>query len=245
MLMACLVKAKVWVLGRKYTISAVVLVLVALIGLLYIMEEQGRVETGVFDKVSKIFGGHTAVAVVNGEKITRSELDTSVSQIAAGAAAQGMDTKDAELAAQIRSQAVDMLVNTELLMQEAETRGIAVKDEAVDERINTLREDIGGQEILDERMKEFGIDEKTLRRDVKNELTIKALLDVVFAEKGVEITDEEVKEFYKSAGGAEAGLPALEEVAEQIKAQIQSTKEQEQVTTLIEELRGKANIELR
>ncbi|MEN9920995.1 MAG: hypothetical protein RL538_888, partial [Candidatus Parcubacteria bacterium] len=112
MVTACVAKAKSWVLGRKYTISAVVLVLVALVGLLYIMEEQGRVETGVFDKVSKVFGGHTAVAVVNGEKITRGELDTSVAQIAAGAAAQGMDTTDPELSAQIRSQAVDMLVNT-------------------------------------------------------------------------------------------------------------------------------------
>lgn len=242
--MGHLSKAKNWVLGRKYTISAVVLVLVALVGLLYIMEEQGRIETGMFDKAESLLTAHKAVAKVNEGKVTRKQLNTSISQISAGAEAQGMDVTEPELAAQIQNQAIEMLVNTELLMQEAEVRGIEITDEDVTARIDSLTEEVGGAEVLAERMSEFGIDEKTLRSDVRNELTIQALLDEVFAEKGVEITDEEVKEFYDTAGGAEAGLPALEEVTEQIKAQIQSTREQEQVTSLIEELRAKATIEI-
>lgn len=238
------VKTKNWVLSRKYTISAVVLVIVALLGLLYIMEDQGRINTGIFDKVGSVVTSHKAIAKVNDGKVTRKQLDTSISQIAAGAAAQGMDTTDPELAAQIQSQAVEMLINTELLMQEAEIRGITITDADIDERINTLTEEVGGEEVLAERMTQFGIDEKTLRSDVRNELTIQALLDEVFAEKQTDITDEEVKAFYDAAGGEDAGLPALEEVAEQIKQQIQSTKEQEQVTSLIEELRGKATIEI-
>jgi hypothetical protein len=239
-----LVCAKKWVLSRKYTISAIVLVLVALTGLLYIMEEQGKTNTGIFDKAASVFSAGKAVAKVNGEKITQKELDTSVSQIAAGAEAQGMDPKDPELVAQIQTQAVEMLINTELLMQEAKVRGVSVSDEDITARITALTEEVGGEEVLAERMAQFGIDNKTLRRDVRNELTIQKLLAEVFAEKEVAITDEEVKEFYDGAGGEEAGLPPLEEVAEQIKTQIQSTKEQEQVTTIIEELRGKANIEI-
>ncbi|MBP6924411.1 MAG: SurA N-terminal domain-containing protein [Candidatus Pacebacteria bacterium] len=244
MVMAYVVKAKDWILGRKYTISAVVLVIVALVGLLYIMEEQGRINTGVFDKAGSLFASHKAIAKVNDGKVTQKQLETSISQISAGAAAQGMDTTDPELATQIQSQAVEMLINTELLMQEAEVRDIEVTSADVDERINTLTEEVGGKEVLLERMKQFGIDDKTLRSDVRNELTIQALLDVVFAEKKTDITDEEVKAFYDAAGGEGAGLPALEEVAEQIKEQIKSTKEQEQVTALIEELRGKATIEI-
>ena len=241
---AYVTKAKHWVLSRKYTISAVVLVIVALVGLLYIMEEQGRINTGIFDKVQTVFSGHRAVAKVNDGKITNKELETSISQIAAGAAAQGMDTTDPELLAQIRSQAIDMLINTELLMQEAEIRGVTITDADVSERINTLTEEVGGEDVLAERMAQFGIDNKTLRNDVRNELTIQALLDEVFKEQQTEISDEEVQEFYDGAGGEAAGLPAIEEVAEQIKEQIRSTREQEQVTTLIEELRGKATIEI-
>lgn len=244
MVMGYLCKAKDWVLGRKYTISAIALVIVAFVGLLYIMEEQGRIQTGIFDKVESALTSHKAVAKVNDGKVTRKQLETSVSQISAGAEAQGMDVTEPELAAQIQSQAIEMLVNTELLMQEAKTRGIVITDADIDERIDSLVEEVGGEEVLKERMTQFGIDNKTLRSDVRNELTIQKLLDEVFAEQKTEITDAEVEEFYESAGGADAGLPALEEVADQIKAQIQSTKEQEQVTSLIEELRGKATIEI-
>lgn len=244
MAMGYLAKAKDWVLGRKYTISAVMLVLVALVGLLYIMEEEGRIHTGVFDKIESVLTSHKAVAKVNDGKVTRKQLETSISQISAGAEAQGMDVTEPELATQIQSQAIEMLVNTELLMQEAKTRGIEVTDADIDERISSLVQEVGGEEVLKERMVQFGIDQKTLRSDVRNELTIQKLLDEVFAAQKTDITDEEVKEFYESAGGADAGLPALEEVADQIKAQIQSTKEQDQVTSLIEELRGKATIEI-
>jgi hypothetical protein len=245
MIMGYVACAKKSILARKYTISAVVLVIVALIGLTYIMEKQGRINTGIFDGIEKLVTGHKAVAIVNGQKITKNELDTSVAQISAGAVAQGMDSANEEMKLQIRGQALDMLVNTELLMQEAKERGIVVTEEEVEQRIGKLREDIGGEEVLATRMAEFGITEKILRRDVKNELTVKALLDQVFVEKGITITDEEVAAFYEQAGGKKAGLPAIEEVSEQIKAQIKSTKEQEQVTALIEELRGEAAIELR
>jgi SurA N-terminal domain len=239
------VKAKKWIYSRKYTISAVVLVIIALVGLLYIMEEQGKINTGVFEKVESVFTAGKAIAKVNDGKVTRKQLETSVSQISAGAVAQGMDVNEPELAAQIQSQAVEMLVNTELLMQEAAIRGIDITDTDVSDRITSLTEEVGGEAVLAERMAQFGIDDKTLRSDVRNELTIQALLDEVFAEKQVAITDEEVKAFYAAAAaGAGADLPALEDVSEQIKQQIQSTKEQDQVTSLIEELRGKATIEI-
>jgi FKBP-type peptidyl-prolyl cis-trans isomerase (trigger factor) len=93
-------------------------------------------------------------------------------------------------------------------------------------------------------MKQFGVDEKSLRRDIKNELTIKALLDQVFKEKGVAVSEDEIKAFYDKAGGVKAGLPKLAEVRDKIETQIRSTKEQEVVTGYIEELRKSAAIEV-
>ena len=136
-----------------------------------------------------------------------------------------------------------MLVNTELLKQEAKARGIKITTEDVDNRLTSLKEEIGGEEVLTERMMQFGVDEKTLRHDIENELTIQSLLDQVFAEKGLEVTEEEIVAFYDEAGGEKGGLPKLEEVRAQIEAQLKSSKEQEAVTGYIEELRAKATIE--
>lgn len=236
-------KAKHFLMMYKYTILAAVLVLIGLLGFTYMMEKEGRIETGLFDGIGNLTASYTAVAKVNDEKITKKELNVSMSQLELGAAAQGVDIADPKIKEQIQTQALDMLINTALLKQEAEARGIKITAEDVDNRLTTLKEEIGGEEVLMERMMQFGVDEKTLRRDIENELTIQSLLDQVFAEKGLEVTEEEVVAFYDEAGGAAGGLPKLEEVRAQIEAQLKSSKEQEAVTGYIEELRSKATIE--
>ena len=239
-----LTAVKKFLMGRKYTIAAILLVLVALLGLVFLMEQQGRLNTGIFDGVQSTLSKNKAVALVNDGKISRYDLDVSMSQIATGAAAQGADVESPEIKQEIQTQAIDMLVNTELLKQEAATRGIEISGDDVEARLETLKTDVGGADVLAERMKEFNIDEKTLRRDIKNELTIQKLLEEVFVEKSVAVTEEEVLAFYEQAGGVEAGLPALEEVRAQIETQIKTSKEQEVVTAYIEELRAKATIEV-
>ncbi len=235
---------KKFICGRKYTIAAVVLVLIALLGIVFLMEQQGRLNTGIFEGAQAALSKNKAVAKVNNRKISRYDLDVSMSQIATGAAAQGADVESAEVKKEIQTQALDMLVNTELLKQEASARNIKIGGEEVEARLETLKTDVGGEAVLKERMAEFNIDEKTLRRDIKNELTIQKLLAAVFAEKTVAVTEEEIKAFYDQAGATEAGLPALEEVRVQIETQLKTAKEQEVVTAYIEELRAKATIEV-
>jgi SurA N-terminal domain len=178
-----LTATKKFLMGRKYTIAAVVLVLVALLGLVFLMEQQGRLNTGIFDGVQQTLSKNKAVALVNDGKISRYDLDVSMSQIATGAAAQGADVESAEVKTEIQSQALDMLVNTELLKQEAATRGIEITGEEVEARLETLKADVGGEDVLKQRMQEFNIDEKTLRRDIKNELTIQKLLEYLLKRK--------------------------------------------------------------
>jgi hypothetical protein len=243
-LIAAVTAAMSWVKRWRYSIIAAFLVVVAVIGMLYILEERGRIHTGMFDGVKQFASTYKSVAKVNGKSISEAELNTSVSQLTANAEAQGVDVTAEETIAEIRSQSLDMLINTELLKQEAAKREIAITDEDVDKRITTLTEDVGGEEVLKERMMQFGIDNKTLRRDVKNELTIQALLDQVFSEKGIVVSEEEIKEFYDQAGGAKAGLPKIEEVRDQIEVQIKQSKQQEVVTAFIEEVKAGATIEI-
>ncbi len=234
---------KEFVVSKRYTIMAVGLVIVGLFSLLFVMERQNKIDTGLFDGLETFLSKFATAATVNGQKINEHDLAISIAQIATGAASQGLDIEDPEVKTEIRTQALDMLINTELLKQEAAARGLVVTDEDVADRRAKLVEEIGGEEVLAERMTQFNIDEKTLARDIKNELTIQKLLDEVFVEKGISVSEEEIKDFYEQAGGAEAGLPELESVRSQIETQIKTTKEQEVVTGFIEELRGKATIE--
>lgn len=226
--------------GAGKYIGAVLIVSVIILGVLFLMEKEGRSSTNLFTSVIN----NTAVAKVNGEKITSAELAASVAQFKQMAAAQGADVTASEAQAQIRSQALDVLINTALLMQKATNQGLSVSDEEVMERLDAIKVDVGGEEILAQRMAELGIDEDKLQQDIKDELLIQKLLDSVFAEKNIEITDEEIQQAYDAAGGEEAGLPVLEEVRSDVEAQLRSEKEQEAVNELLTEIKDGADINI-
>jgi SurA N-terminal domain len=239
-------KVTAWIRRWKYSLIAVVLVLVAIVGLTYIMEQEGRIHTGLFDKVNAFADNYRAVVKVNNSKVTKHEFNVSVAQLTAAAAAQGADGTDPKVLDGIKKQALDMLVNTELLKQEAAARKIVVTDDDINKRLESLKKDVGGEDVLKQRMQQFGVDEKSLKHDISSELTIQALLDQVFKEKGVTVSDEEIKTFYDQAAaqGKKSDVPKLEAVHDQIQKQLLSGKQQQVVTAYIEELRKKATIEV-
>ena len=184
------------------------------------------------------------IATVNGEDIVGGDLATSVNQIMATAQLQGIDTTDPNVMAEIQDQAVEMLINTELLEQEADERGIVVTDADVTGRIDALIDEIGSQEALEERMMALGIDNDDLQRDVKSELMIQKLLDSIFAADPVSVSEEEIESLYQGSTGGGEGAPAIEEVRPQLEAQLRASKEQQVVDEFISSLREGAEIEV-
>lgn len=229
----------------KGYVAAVVLAALIILGVLYVLEKEGRSSTNFFDAIISSQEAKATVAVVNGEEIINADLNTSIQQFTQAATAQGVDITNPQAQADIRNQALDVLINTRLLKQDALSRGFSVSDEAAAERLATIETEIGGPEILKERMSVLNINVEQLNRDIKDELLIQQLLDVIFAEASVSVSEEEVVEFYETAGGAEAGLPAIDTVREQIELQIRTSKEQEAIDKYLANLKTTATIEIK
>ncbi|MBP6881784.1 MAG: SurA N-terminal domain-containing protein [Candidatus Pacebacteria bacterium] len=227
----------------KWVLAAIAIVAFTLLSVLYRLEREGRSSTHLFTGLIERQENNRVVAIVNGEDIINADLKISVEQFSQMAAAQGVDTTSAKSQSELRNQALEVLINTTLLKQEAVTRAVTVTDEEVGSRIDAIREEVGGAEVLAERMESLGLTEEKLRADVKDELTIQKLLDQVFEEANIQITEEEVASVYEGAGGAGAGLPALEEVRAQVEAQIKASKEQAAIDDFLTKLKEKAKIE--
>jgi hypothetical protein len=226
-------------------IAAIVIVVATLLIVLFMLEKEGRSSTGVFDSFFSSQESNATVAVVNGEEVTGKELNTSIQQFNQAALAQGVDTTNPDVVADIRSQALDVLVNTTLLKQAAQEQGVEVSEEATTERLETIESEIGGAEVLQSRIDELGLTRAELREDIQEEILIQTLLDGIFSEADVSVTEEEIQEVYDAAGGVEAGLPPLEEVREQIEAQVRGTKEQAVIDEYLNELKAEADIEIK
>ena len=104
---------------------------------------------------------------------------------------------------------------------------------------------MGGAEQLATRMEELGITSEQLDHDIRDEIIIQQLIDKKFAEADFTVSEEEILATYEQVGGEEAGLPPLEEVREQVVAQITNSKEQAVVDAYITELKESADIDIK
>jgi SurA N-terminal domain len=228
---------------RAY-VGAVVVILVIGAGLLFVLEKEGRISTGIFSGVIGKMEANAPAALVNDVKISKKEFNSSVEQLTQMAVAQGANATDPAVAAQFRSQAIETLVNAELLRQAALSEGITTSPEAIEGRFNEIRDGIGGAEQLAAKMAEFGVTEESLRHDIENEFLIQNLFNTKIATNTIEVTESEISAFYENAGGAKAGLPPLTDVKAQVDAQIRFEKEQALINAYLETLRADSEVEI-
>lgn len=230
----------------QYGIATLV-VLIMGAGLVYALEQQGRVNTGVFDKISSIISPAPAAAIVNGTKITKADYDKNLAQLQTAATAQGADASDAAVQAEIQKQAIDVLVNTELLRQEAYKEGALVTDEQIEARYQEIVTSLGGEEQLAAKMVELGITEPALRKDIEGEILIQGHLSKAVDTSSITVTEEELTSAYAQISGTAATgatIPPLAEIKSQLEAQLKTNKEQELVNAYITKLREGAEIEV-
>lgn len=228
-----------------YVITGLIVIVMA-VGLIFLLEKQGRINTGLFTDIIAEMKAKAPAAKVNGVVIPNSDFDSGVKQLQEMAKMQGVDVADEKVLGELKTQAIETLVNGELLRQSAIEEGIEVDKEAVDARFNEISEGVGGKEELDKKMAEFDITEESLRRDIENEILIQDLFDKKANKDAIEVSETEIADLYKQITASASGkdVPTLADMREDIVAELRNRKQQEQITTYIEELKDKAEIEI-
>ncbi len=139
-------------------------------------------------------GGATDVAAtVNGKNIMLSEVDRLINQ-----QFQGQQSKLTPLQlAQTRLQALDTLIQNEVLYQRADKGGLLPKDDEVDQYLAELKRQSGmTEEEFQKRLKEQGQTVEMLREDARKAKAIQKLQDQINTK--VTVRDEEVLDYYNN-----------------------------------------------
>jgi peptidyl-prolyl cis-trans isomerase SurA len=192
------------------------------------------------------------VAEVNGEEVTKDEFVPIYEAAFAQAASQAQMGGEAPDEEQLRKQTADDLVDTELLAQEAEARGLEVSDEDVDAELTDLAEQ-NGMKSADELLKaveQQGVTAEQARDQVETQVLVEQL---VADENGpIEPTDKELRALYAQAKQqqAQAGqsgqggqkIPPFAQVREQLVEQATNQEVGKVATALVEDLRADADI---
>lgn len=131
------------------------------------------------------------VAIVNGAPITR----RAVLQVVDGLVAVGGPDADAATRARYAGNALESLIDLELLYQESQRRGIEVPDSAVDAEIARTKQHFGSPKEYGAALRAKGLSEADVRTETRRTMAVKRLLESSVW-KEIRISPEQVQEFY-------------------------------------------------
>lgn len=186
------------------------------------------------------------VAVVNGEEVSVAEFQQSYDQAAAIAVQQGFDpATDPEVAAEVKNQAVTILVNTVLMMQKALEAGFTATDEQVQAEVAKLETQFGGAEQLASVLAGAGLDDAAMRADLRDQIIVDSYLKSTPEVQAIAVTDEEVRSYYDLAAAQMEDAPAYEEVEAQVREQLLYEKQGAATNAVLERVRAESTIEVK
>lgn len=122
-----------------------------------------------------------AAAMVNGAKITKNEIEASVSSILQGYKAFGAEL-DSTRVDSLRNKLLDSVIERELLFQESKKAGIVVTEEDIAKEIETFSPPSSpGGEAFKKAMTSQGISEETLKKQYTRNIAIRKFIEDMVA----------------------------------------------------------------
>ena len=195
------------------------------------------------------------VAVVDGEEISgdafAENYEAQFQQLTMQAAMAGQEPDQDQL----KEQALEMMINSELLVDEAEEQGFSASDEDVDEYLADMAEanQVESSDALMEELEAQGLSEERIREDLHSQVMIDQVVDTLDVE---EPSEEELQEMYDAQVEQLEAMneqveedqaqeaPSFEELEPELEQQVTQQNENEAIATLLDDLRADAEIEI-
>ncbi len=189
------------------------------------------------------------VATVNGEDILRSELSLRVETEIAQYQAYGIEVSG-DMLAEMRDGALDQLIVEALLSQSAAAAGIVVEETDVDAFYQEWVSDFESEDEFLAMLRENDYAVERLRADIRRHLLISRYEEQYIEENvdpaSLKVTEAEKRELYDSYAEQVEDIPPYEEIAEYLELELRDQRIYELgiIETLVEDLRGAAEIEI-
>ncbi len=138
------------------------------------------------------------IVTVNGETLTRSDLDEELDMITASPQFAQLPPEQAQMIRQqMEERVVDRFISQKLLTAAADAEQINVPDEEIAEFILNIRENLPEGITLEIMLEERNISMEKLYEDIGNDIRIRKLLEDKTASVP-DASDEQIKEYYES-----------------------------------------------
>lgn len=168
------------------------------------------------------------VAVINDSEVKGGIYNLVYAQLKLQSAQLGDETENEEM----KELTMESIIDREIVMQEAKEEGIDISQEEADKEFSTMKEE--NSEALETLLEQYQITEDGFKEQLRFELVMDEFLTKTIE---VDISDDDVKEFYDEAKEEAEEAESEEEVPEfdEVKDQIKESMEQEEMTLALQE----------
>jgi hypothetical protein len=180
------------------------------------------------------------VALVNGTAITQAELASIERQFAVQ---QGLSATSTPLD-QFQSAALNTLIGTTLLKQEAAAAGITASSTEVEAQLTQAKARFSTTQAYQQALADQGLTEDTLRAQIADNLVIDAYLQQKLNLAEATATEAEIKQVYDSQTKGATNVPPLSQVHDQIAQYITQQEQQQMVSQYVSQLRSSADVQI-
>jgi peptidyl-prolyl cis-trans isomerase C len=138
---------------------------------------------------------NSVVVSVNGKDIIQGEVEKELQNILMQYQGRVPPQQMVQLQSQFKKQAVESLINKQLLFEETDKQNIEASDEEIDAEVKKASAQFETPEKFKERLEQMGMSEEKLREDIKQNYRIEKLLKSKLS--ATTVTDEDINLFYK------------------------------------------------
>src|SRR5699024_9847003 len=135
---------------------------------------------------------------------------------------------------QMKKQAIDALVGNELVLQDADKRGIEPTPSEVKKRVDETKKHYQSKKKLHDALKSSHLTMKQFKKRTADQIQVQKYQKKVVGP--VKVSDQQVKQYYKQSmaqQGQQGKTPPLKQVKPQIKKQLKQQKQQQQMAKVI------------
>jgi peptidyl-prolyl cis-trans isomerase C len=98
----------------------------------------------------------------------------------------------------MRRQALQYLIDRELIVQKGKEAGLQVQSKAVDAELAKVKKQFPSQDIFEQALKREGLTEKGLRNLIRRDLTVQEVREVKIKPNAKSVTDKDAADFYET-----------------------------------------------
>ncbi|GEM_PF-2058536 len=218
----------------------IVLAIIAIGGLLYFTN---IIPKGSFDFITKNLTNKSEeiekekVAAVNSKIISEGELEARLEQL------KVQTQTTSSITDQQKRQVLQEMIDEELLYQKAKQEGASTDSQEVEKQYQQTKNQFQNQENFQKALQENNLTEEDLKSNIERGIVLNQYIEQIRQERDLEVTEEEIQNFYDQNIAKQEGAPELKELKEQIKQELEQQKISGIIDQILSDFKEKSDIQ--